>query len=99
MKAGAVALKVRNSREVSTGAKPWPRNLPAREPVLAVSVGPKQPKQPLSTDGQRAPQPALVTGPRQGVPRDTSKQAAAAPCTPGRRCGPGPEDGAPPRWP
>ena len=46
--------------------------------VLAVSVGPKQPKQPRSTDGQMAPHPALVTGPRHGVP-PRHEQADRAP--------------------
>ena len=42
--------------------------------MFGVSIGPKQPKQPRSYDGQSALQPACVTGPRQGVPCATMTQ-------------------------
>ena len=51
----------------------------ASEPVLAVSDGPKQPKQPRPTAGHRAPQPARVTGPRHGVPSATSMHTVPRP--------------------
>jgi hypothetical protein len=57
-----LALNVRNRRETSTASRPPASSQRASEEVLAVSAGPKQPKQPRSTAGQSAPQPALVTG-------------------------------------
>ena len=56
-KAGAPALKVANRRDTSTGAVPLRRSCAASDAVLAVSAGPKQPKQPRPTVGHRAPHP------------------------------------------
>ncbi len=43
--------------------------------MLASSTGPRQPMHATLYPGQRAPQPAVVTGPAQGRPRVTSRQS------------------------
>src|ERR1035437_6189186 len=72
--AGAAALNVWSRRVSSAPEVPSERSRLASDDTLALSLGPKQPKQPRSREGHSAPQPALVTGPRQGIDRLTSRQ-------------------------
>ncbi len=58
---------------------PWRRSSAASDAVLAVSAGPKQPKQPRPTVGHRAPHPDRVTGPRHGADPVTSRHTVPLP--------------------